>query len=192
MYHLRRPSAAVLASLVSQQSAEALSYPEVGISLGPSSSPGHHRLRAVRAVGSGEATFAAARQAIDGWFGHARAGATLQPPRPPIEADRTLALALRVGPLWVTAACRIVAVVDEEHRYGFAYGTLPHHPAQGEESFLAVRDPGTGGVQLEITASSRPRAVLARLGGPVGRWLQQSMAERYLDGFASAIHRSTR
>lgn len=192
MYHLRRPTAATLGSLSEQQSDENLSYPEVGISLGGPDLAGYHRLREVREVGKGEATFSAAERAIRGWAGHKHLGAVLEPNQPPLEPDQTLVQALRVWPIWVTAACRIVAVVDEENRFGFAYGTLPHHPERGEESFLAVRDPGTGLVRLEINASSRPNTFVARLGGPLGRLFQRWMARRYLAGFASAIATTNR
>lgn len=187
MYHLHRPSDASLISLAQRQSSEQLSYSEVGISFGAPNPPGFHQLRAVRDAGSGEETFAAAKRAIRSWAGHRHVGTILEPAQPPLEPDRVLALALRVGPVWVTAACRIVDVVDEENRFGFAYGTLPHHPERGEESFLAVREPGTGEVRLEINASSRPNSPLVRLGGPAGRLFQRWMARRYLAGFAAAM-----
>ena len=46
--------------------------------------------------------------------------------------------------------CRIVSVIDGQTRWGFAYGTLPGHPEQGEEAFIVsigrtnrrVRNPG--------------------------------------------------
>jgi uncharacterized protein (UPF0548 family) len=40
-------------------------------------------------------------------------------------------------------------------RYGFAYGTLPAHPEEGEELFLVTRG-GDDTVRFEITAFSRP------------------------------------
>lgn len=190
MYHLRRPSSADLASLASQQSAEAVSYDDVGCSLHASSVPGYHRLRAQRPLGTDASLFLTARRAIEDWVGHRHARAVLRPERPALEPGVSVVLALRVGPLWATAACRIVQVVDEANRFGFAYGTLPHHPAQGEEAFLVVRDPATGQIHLEISACSRPRSILTRLGGPVGRQFQELMARRYLDGFEAAVRRS--
>jgi uncharacterized protein (UPF0548 family) len=58
-------------------------------------------------------------------------------------------------------------VVDEPHRFGFAYGTLPGHPESGEEAF--VIDDTDQGVVFQIVAFSRPAAALARLGTPVSR-----------------------
>lgn len=77
------------------------------------------------------------------------------------------------------SACRIVYVVDEPGAFGFAYGTLPAHPEQGEEAFVVRRDAG-GAVTFAITAFSRPRHPLARIGGPVSRQVQVATTRRYL------------
>jgi len=55
----------------------------------------------------------------------------------------------------VTAAVRVVYVVDEPNRKGFAYGTLAGHPESGEESFIVDRT-DDGSVWLTITSFSRP------------------------------------
>jgi uncharacterized protein (UPF0548 family) len=73
-----------------------------------------------------------------------------------------------------------VQVVDEPDRYGFAYGTLPGHPEQGEESFLLTRDGDT--IHFEIAAFSRPHDLLTKLGGPVARAVQRRATQQYLDG----------
>jgi uncharacterized protein (UPF0548 family) len=149
----------------------------------PAVPPGYHLLRLVRPIGHGPERFTEARAAVIDWAGHRRAGATVHPAGQAIEVGREVAVALRVVPLWITAACRIVDVVDEGDRFGFTYGTLPHHPAVGEESFSVIRDPATDVVRLEVVAVSRPSSTLARLGGPIGRFVQRFTAGRYLDGF---------
>lgn len=55
----------------------------------------------------------------------------------------------------VPAPCRVIYVVDEPNRKGFAYGTLPGHPECGEESFMVHRTE-EGSVWLTIRAFSRP------------------------------------
>ena len=57
--------------------------------------------------------------------------------------------------LTVTAPVRVVYVVDEPHRKGFAYGTLHGHPEGGEESFIVERT-DDGSVWMVINAFSRP------------------------------------
>jgi uncharacterized protein (UPF0548 family) len=79
---------------------------------------------------------------------------------------------------WVTAMCRIVAVVDESDRFGFAYGTLPVHPERGEESFVVRRDDGR--VTFRVVAVSRPAHPLARAVPPVADRLQDVAVRRYL------------
>ena len=83
-----------------------------------------------------------------------------------------------VGPLRVPVPCRVVYVIDEPDRQGFAYGTLAGHPERGEELFLLTREDGV--ITFSIVAFSRPATLLTRLGGPVGHWVQDRITERYL------------
>lgn len=80
---------------------------------------------------------------------------------------------------WLRIPCRVVYVVDEPARKGFAYGTLPGHPESGEELFLLTRH-SDGRVELTITAFSKAASGLARLGGPLTRWFQRVVTGRYL------------
>jgi uncharacterized protein (UPF0548 family) len=70
-------------------------------------------------------------------------------------------------------------VIEEPDRRGFVYGTLPGHPESGEESFVLVRQ-SDGAVIFTVEATSRPASLLARLGGPVTRWVQAVATDRYL------------
>ena len=171
-----------LEALVDTQMGSPVSYREVGGTRGQLPH-GYRHDRSTREAGSGSDAFVAARAAVRDWAGHRHAGAALHPPKPEIVEGATLALALRAAGLWITATCRVVWVVDEPTVFGFGYGTLPHHPEVGEESFLCRID-DSGRVQFEITAFSRPQSKLAQLGGPIGRWLQQRTTRRYLDGLA--------
>ena len=66
--------------------------------------------------------------------------------------------ALLIVPFWpfgVRAPCRVIYVIDEPKRKGFAYGTLPGHPESGEEAFV-VEQTDDGSVWLTIRAFSRP------------------------------------
>ena len=85
-----------------------------------------------------------------------------------------------LGPRWlgIRAVCRVVYVVDEPDRAGFAYGTLPGHAESGEESFVVERQGER--VQFTVRAFSNPANRLARLGGPMTSRVQLIIAERYL------------
>jgi uncharacterized protein (UPF0548 family) len=122
--------------------------------------------------------FDAVAEALMAWQVHRRAGLRVRASgsaRPNTVVDMRLGL----GALAVRVPCRVVFVVDEPDRRGFAYGTLPGHPESGEERFLLHRNPD-GHVEFTITAFSRPATLLARAGGPVSRWVQVAMTKRYL------------
>jgi uncharacterized protein (UPF0548 family) len=73
---------------------------------------------------------------------------------------------------------RVVYVVDEPLRKGFAYGTLPGHPEQGEEAFIVEwRDDDS--VWLTIRAFSRPSSWAFWAGYPLVRLMQEIYTSRY-------------
>ena len=73
---------------------------------------------------------------------------------------------------------RVVYVVDEPLRKGFAYGTLPGHPETGEEAFIVeYRDDDS--VWLIIKAFSRPSSWIFWVGYPLVRLMQEIYTARY-------------
>ena len=102
-----------------------------------------------------------------------------------VTADGPIAVGINVAfsaPLpfgFVDGTCRIVVVVEEPNRYGFAYGTLSVHPECGEEAFVVSRD-ADGNVHLDIDGVSRPTQPLARLVPPFADHLQDRAILRYL------------
>lgn len=181
LYSLTRPSQESLTALLASQLGAELSYPDVGATKTGDFPDGYHHAVWTRPAGNGPDAFAAAKARIDDWAGHRRAGATVVPAGAPIEVGTEVAIGLKAVSVWVTACCRIVWTVDEPDVYGFAYGTLPHHPESGEESFVARMDEA-GDVIIEITAFSRGNSVLTRAAGPIGRRIQARTVGRYLDG----------
>ena len=132
--------------------------------------------------------FTRAVEGLRSWAPHVGAGLTVEPDRlPPVGS--TVAVAAPLGPLTAIAVCRVVAIVDEPDRYGFAYGTLPGHPERGEEAFVVQH--ANGRLVFRIVAFSKPAEVLARLGGPVTRRIQQATTTRYLQGLADFVTAST-
>ena len=85
----------------------------------------------------------------------------------------------RLGPF--AAPCRVVYVIDEPDRRGFAYGSLPGHAVRGEEMFAVRYDPADGGVYAEVAAFSRPATWWSRLGAPVLALAQTVVTRRYLN-----------
>lgn len=158
-------------------------YEPVGATRGELPAGYRHTRRRVR-IGTGKAVFDRAVRALLTWEMHTRSGLTVAADGP-VELGRTVVLGLGVG-LSLVIPCRVVYVVDEPTRRGFAYGTLPDHPEQGEEAFVVTQDVD-GSVWFEITAFSRPGALLVRRAGPVGRAIQSAATTRYERALASAI-----
>lgn len=79
----------------------------------------------------------------------------------------------------VHAPVRVVSVIDEADRKGFAYGTLEGHPLSGEESFVVERT-ADGSVWLQIRQFSQPASAKWRFVAPLLRRQQRVMAEKYL------------
>ena len=73
---------------------------------------------------------------------------------------------------------RVVYVIDEPDRKGFAYGTLPGHPERGEEAFVVERRADES-VWLTIRSISRPANRWFWAAYPVLRLMQALFTERY-------------
>jgi uncharacterized protein (UPF0548 family) len=73
---------------------------------------------------------------------------------------------------------RVVYVIDEPDRKGFAYGTLPGHPERGEEAFVVERR-ADDSVWLVIRAFSRPSNAFFWVTYPALRMMQAIFTARY-------------
>jgi uncharacterized protein (UPF0548 family) len=185
MFALGRPSDARLAAVLAEMAGADLTYPEVGATGRPGPLPaGYDHARETAVVGHGDDAFAAAVAGFQGWQLHRGQGFRVVPADPPVAPGTEVVVGIPLGPgVYVIAACRVVWTVDEPDRFGFAYGTLPAHPASGEEAFVVERLPG-GEVRGVVTAFSRPRHPLVRLGRPVARRQQQRATRGYLAALA--------
>jgi uncharacterized protein (UPF0548 family) len=73
---------------------------------------------------------------------------------------------------------RVVAVVEEDHRCGFAYGTRRGHPVSGEEAFILSRAED-GRVQLTLRSVTRAGSGWWRLAFPALLIAQRYYRRRY-------------
>ena len=116
-----------------------------------------------------------------------RAAVSLGPDGTPLlKPGDSATLRLRVGPVSLDCPVRVIYVVDDPACKGFAYGTLPGHPGQGEEAFL-VEQEEDGSVWLTIRAFSRPAHLGWWLVAPMLRIVQARMIARYLRALAGPI-----
>ena len=180
---VRRPTPSHLAALAEKSAEADVTYSPVGLTARDEPPEGYRLDRWSRKLGSGRAVFERGADTLREWTMHREAGLVVADcGSPEVGLDVAMAAPLPVG--FVDVVCRVVTVHDEPDRFGFAYGTLPIHPEQGEESFTVTITPG-GTVSFEILAVSRSRHPLARLAPPIARRLQVSATNRYLDAMQS-------
>jgi uncharacterized protein (UPF0548 family) len=128
----------------------------------------------------------AADAVLEFWM-HRATGARVTASAPRAAPDVQVVVRLGVGPLRVAAPCRVVWVEEQEDRAGFGYGTLPGHPAIGEESFVVDID-DLDDVWLTITSFSRPATRLTRFAGPLVPLFQTLYARRCGTALRRLVH----
>jgi uncharacterized protein (UPF0548 family) len=155
------------------------SYTEIGYTLAGTKPSGYRNNRYMAVLGQGPEAFELAVDGLRSWKAHRLPGIEVLPSETQIRSGATVIVTLGTPALSLAAPCRIVDVVDESSRWGFAYGTLPGHPEHGEEAF-EVGISADGAVRFEITPFSRPGNQTVRLLGPVGRAIQMAATNGYL------------
>ncbi len=208
MFSLTRPTDAQIRQLLRESTDAPYSYPEVGVSRGDASDARFVRDHQRGQLGTGEAAYLAACQAINEWkmfptpwtavysVSHKKTGdeatGTVEPAglaglAP--EEGTVVALVIKTLGLWSQNACRIVHTFDETgptRRYGFAYGTLPTHVETGEEQF-AVEWDEEDRVWYDLRAWSRPRHWLTWVGFPIARLFQAKFRRESLESMQQAV-----
>jgi uncharacterized protein (UPF0548 family) len=145
-------------------------------------SAGYRSFERTVCLGQGVERWQAVTAAVLTWQIKTRSGFRVEPANGgDVEVRRgaEYELAVRIGPLTIREPVRIVAVVEQLNRCGFAYGTLPGHPVSGEEAFVAHRS-GDGRVWLTVRSLTRPAANKWRWAFPLLLTAQRFYRGRYL------------
>ena len=161
--------------LLARYEQSSVTYAEIGATRGELPA-GYRHTRRRTALGKGTQTFIRASAAVLSWEMHRRSGLAVAATGAAATGS-TVVLGLGYAPALVVP-CRVVYDIDEPDRRGFAYGTLPDHPEQGEEAFVVSLDADRR-VWLDITAFSRPGLAIVRFAGPLARGLQLATTRRY-------------
>lgn len=195
VWSLARPSARRIAQFLEEERGRPLTYAVAGRTrdealLSEGAPAGfvldHNRQR----LGEGAPAFQAAKTALRAWTMFPRPWTAIEPaPAPALEGAVVAVLIHAMGAWWLNSA-RVLYVIDEPRRFGFAYGTLPGHAECGEERFL-VEQLADGGVWYDLRAFSRPRYWAARLGYPVTRALQRRFARESKAAMVAAVAAAT-
>jgi uncharacterized protein (UPF0548 family) len=104
---------------------------------------------------------------------------------PYVTAGMTATIKMSIGPVKVDAPVKVVYVIDEPDRVGFAYGSRHGHPARSEQ-LLLVQKEKDGSVWLTIRSISAPTSA---------KWsptvvLMRRVQRTYLRKFLTALHPS--
>ena len=142
----------------------------------------HTRVR----LGIGEEVFLRAKISLGGWEQFDLGWLKAFPTDTPIRSREVLSVVARTFGLRSLNAARIVYVVNEPRRFGFAYGTLPGHVEKGEERFLVERTDDDS-VWYDILAFSRPRNLLTKIGYPLVRLLQKRFGRESAAAMVRAV-----
>lgn len=135
---------------------------------------GYHHVRKSARIGAGRVRFEEAATRVMRWGMLRGAGARVTPSSDVAQVGSVVVVGL--GP--VRAPCRVVYVIDEDNRRGFAYGTLPGHPESGEELFAVRFDPADDAVYAEVVAFSRHATWWSKAAGPVTSLIQRIVTRR--------------
>lgn len=138
-------------------------------------------------VGRGLEVFNALAEGIMTWEIQCRAGLQVKaPPRAAVGAH--VVSGFGVGNLRLPVPCEVVWALEptlidgpdgkEMTMAGFGYGTLPGHPALGEEAFIAMLM-DDGGVHFRLLAFSKPAGLIYTLGSPVTKLTQAGVTRSY-------------
>lgn len=175
MFLISKPSDADIERFLADRVSDKLSYSEVGATLGEipvGYTIDHNRIK----IGEGREDFERAINAVRSWKMFDLGWVELFRSNTPIEVGQNVAILVNHLGFWSLSGARIVYIIDEANRFGFAYGTLTEHAEIGEERFSVEFDPNSNEVFYDLLAFSRPAALLAKLGYPISRYYQKQFA----------------
>jgi uncharacterized protein (UPF0548 family) len=172
MMRLTRPGLDEVTAHLASQRGPPCSYADVGATRDDRAPAGFAHDHNRQLLGRGAEVFGRARQAIRDWKMFPAPLAYIEPLPIPIDVGAQAGVVIRAVGLWWLNAARIVYVLDEPRRFGFAYGTLPGHVERGEERF-SVEWLEDDTVWYDVRAFSQPRYWPVRAARPLARVLQR-------------------
>ena len=186
MFKINEPSVRDVAEFIESQRNLDFTYREVGAT---NTTPpagftvDHNRIQ----LGSGEEIYRRAITLLKKWRQFELGWVTIVPPGVTLEVGANVAVKARAFGTWSLSAARVVYMIEEPRRFGFAYGTLPDHVECGEERFLIEWLPDDS-VWYDILAFSKPRHPLVRMTAPLARMLQKRFARESLAKVRHDLH----
>jgi len=129
-------------------------------------------------LGSGKLVWERAKRALQNWEQFPTPWTKVEP-LAPLKEGEVVAVLFRLLGIWFVNSARIVYTIDEDRRFGFAYGTLPGHVERGEECFWIERNTA-GEVSYHIRAFSQPAYWIVWVAYPFARYNQRRFVKQSL------------
>src|SRR5262245_36067482 len=187
MISFRKPSAVEVDAFLSRARSHGFSYSDVGATRG--NIPAGYTIDHNRIVlGRGNGTYRTAIAALQRWEMFKLGWLEAFPENSRIEKGTTVAALISHFGFWSLNATRIVYVIEESRRFGFAYGTLVDHAETGEERFL-IEWLEDDTVAYDILAFSKPAVWWSKIGRPFARLLQKRFARDSLSAMKQISRR---
>ena len=186
MFLPSEPSAEQIREFIAAQQGLPFSYSEVGATrdkLPVGYTVDHNRTQ----LGHGANVYARAVAALRDWKHFDLGWTKIVPPDAPIQEGQVVAVSARTFGVWSLNACRIVYTLDDDRKFGFAYGTLREHAERGEERFLIEWEPRDDSVWYDILAFSQPKHWLVKASRPLARMLQKRFARDSLQSMRKSV-----
>jgi len=130
-------------------------------------------------LGKGDEVWKRANIALSQWKHFPPSFTKIYPHKTAIAKGNIVVVMIKILGLWWRNSAKIVYIINESNRFGFAYGTLTEHAEQGEEAFWISRD-STDKITYHIKAFSKPRHWAAKLFYPITRKYQHKFAAESL------------
>ena len=185
MFFFTEPSKSTIAKFIDSQRDQLFTYSAVGATrktLPQDFTIDHNRIQ----LGKGSEDYLRAIDALKKWQQFDLGWVSIVPNGVPIEVGEIVAVKARAFGSWSLNAARVVYVIKEDARFGFAYGTLPDHVECGEERFTIEFNEDES-VWYDILAFSKPRHPLVRMSFPLARMLQKRFARESLQRMIRAV-----
>lgn len=172
MIFFKIPNNKIIQNIIKKQSRLPFTYFEVNETKDPKAIKGFDNDYLRVKIGNGIEDYLFAKALLADWRMLPTSWTVVFPAGDVIKKDQTIVLLAKFAGLWWMNCSRIVYMVNEPRKFGFAYGTLPGHMERGEELFRVEIDHHEE-VWYEIKAFSKPRFWLTKLLYPVMRRLQE-------------------
>src|SRR5271157_3038229 len=124
MKFVRPSDSTAMKRLVEDLERSELTYGDIGATLDGNRPEGFHHDHYETVLGRGSETFQRAVTGLKTWEAHHLPGVRVFPHDQEIRTGATVIVTLGTSVVALAAPCRIVRVVEEQTRWGFAYGTL--------------------------------------------------------------------